>query len=286
MSKIEINSLTKQFDEKLVLNNINLNIEENKIYGLLGRNGAGKTTLLNLVCNKLFPTDGKVLIDNELVIENESVLKKIFYMQEMNLYPLGYRIKDVFRWTKVFYPKFDFEYAEKLCGKFSLDSNLKIKALSTGYKTIFKDIIAMASNADILLMDEPVLGLDANHREMLYKEILANFIEHPKIIIISTHLIEEVADIIEEVLIIKNGEIILSDSRENIAERYYLVSGQSSNVEKYLVNKKYTVVETMGKYKSVIVNEDFNQKNTDLINEFDLEVSKVALQKLFISLTN
>ncbi|QVK17520.1 ABC transporter ATP-binding protein [Mycoplasmatota bacterium] len=286
MSKIVVHSLTKQYGDIVALNDVNLKLEPNKIYGLLGRNGAGKSTLLNLMTNKLFPTSGEILIDDESVIENDCVLNKIFYMVEKNLFPLGYKIKEIFKWTKEFYPSFDLDYAKELCDKFGLDTKLKIKALSTGYLTIFKDILALASQAEILLLDEPVLGLDANHRDLLYKEIISNFIEHPKTILISTHLIDEVADILEEVIIIKEGNIIVQNSVEKLLMSAYRISGEASRVDEYLKNRKHVGAETMGKYKSTTVLEDIKDKDMKLINELDLEVSKAPLQKLFISLTN
>jgi len=286
MSKIEIKSLTKQFGETTALNNVTLSIEPNKIYGLLGRNGAGKTTLLNLITNKLFPTSGHVMIDNECVVENDHVLNKVFYMFEKDLYPVGYKVMEIFKWAKVFYPSFDLDYAQKLSEKFGLNTKKKIKSLSTGYTSIFKDILALASQAEILLLDEPVLGLDANHRDLLYKELIANFIDQPKTIIISTHLIEEVADVIEEVLIIKDGEIILHNTVEELLMTAYTISGEGNKVEQYLVNKKFIGLESMGKYKKATVIEDIKHKNMKLINELNLEVSKAPLQKLFISLTD
>lgn len=286
MSKIVINSLTKQFGNTIALNNVNLTLEPNKIYGLLGRNGAGKSTLLNLITNKLFPTSGEIIIDDENVIENDQSLNKIFYMTEKNLYPEGYRVKEIFKWAKVFYSSFDLEYAKELCDKFGLDTKLKIKALSTGYLTIFKDVLALASQAEIILLDEPVLGLDANHRDLLYKEIIRNFIEHPKTILVSTHLIDEVSEILEEVIIIKEGKIILQNTVEDLLTRAYTISGEASRVDEYLKNREHVGVETIGKYKSVTVLEDVKHKDMKLINELGLEVSKAPLQKLFINLTN
>ncbi len=286
MSKIEIKSLTKQYGDVVALDNVSLDIERNKIYGLLGRNGAGKTTLLNLITNKLFPTAGEVFIDGENVKENDKVLNNVFYMFEDNLYPEGLRVKELIRWVKLFYTSLDVDYAKELCDKFGLNTHSKIKSLSTGYSTICKDILALTSNAEVILLDEPVLGLDANHRDLLYKEILSNYIKQPKTIVISTHLIEEVSEILEEVIIIKEGKIILKDTVEDLMTRAYMISGEASKVQQYIKNKKYIGLEKMGKYQQVTILEESKKRNTQLINELDLEVSKAPLQKLFINLTN
>ena len=284
MSKIEIKNLTKKYGKTIALEDISLTIEPNKIYGLLGRNGAGKTTLLNLLTNKLFPTKGSITVDGEPVIENDKALNNIFYMVEKNLYPQGLKVKELFKWTKEFYPSFDMDYAHSLSAKFGLNINKKIKELSTGYGSIFKAITALATNANIILLDEPVLGLDANHRDILYKEIVSNFIEKPKTIIISTHLIEEVADILEEAIIIKEGKIMMKDSVENILSSAYTVSGEASKVDEYIKDKTYIGEETIGKFKSVTVLD--KTKDHELGRYLDVEFTNPELQKLFISLTN
>jgi len=286
MSIIKFNGITKCYKDTKALNNINLTIEENKIYGLLGRNGAGKTTLLNLLTNKIFPTEGDITIDGISVFENDIPLNSMFYMMEKNLYPEGLKVKEIFKWTKEYYPKFDIDYANNLAKKFGLNINKKIKELSTGYGSMFKAIVALASNTNILIFDEPVLGLDANHRDMFYKELIINYSENPKTIIISTHLIEEIEDVLEEVIIIKDGQIIEKKSVEELLSSAYTVSGETSKVDIYLKNKLYVGEETIARFKSATVLEAAQYKDNALANELDLEFSNVQLQKLFINLTN
>lgn len=286
MSIIKIENLTKDFGNTKALDDVSLTIESNKIYGLLGRNGAGKTTLLNLMTNRIFPTEGDIAIKGETVFENESVLNNIFYMTEKNLYPESLKVKEAFKWTKEFYIKFDIEYANALSKKFELDTNKRIKGLSTGYTSIFKVIVALASNAEIIIFDEPVLGLDANHRDMFYKELIANYSEEPKTIIISTHLIEEVETVLEEVIIIKNGKLMAKKSIDELLTSAYIVSGEVSRVDEYLKDKAYVGEEVIGKFKTATVMENIHDKNEVLAKELNLDFSKAELQKLFISLTN
>ncbi|TCK98607.1 ABC-2 type transport system ATP-binding protein [Natranaerovirga hydrolytica] len=286
MAAIKLENVSKKFGNTLALNNVNLAIEPNKIYGLLGRNGAGKTTLLNLVTNKIFQDQGTVTINGEPVYENEKMLNKVFYMVEEDLYPEHLKVKQIFSWTKVFYSKMDFDYANALAQKFGLDTNKKVKQLSTGYNSIFKAIVALASNAEIIIFDEPILGLDANHRDLFYKELIKNYSNHPKTIIISTHLIEEVSDVLEEAIVIKEGEIILKQSVEELLSSAYKVSGESEKVNQYIEGKEVIGEETMGQYKEVTLLESSKKKNETLAKDLNLEFGKVELQKLFINLTN
>lgn len=282
MSYIDIKNITKVFGKTAALENVSLQLDKNKIYGLLGRNGAGKTTLLNIITNKLFPTQGEVYIEDENINENDSVLSKIYFMSEKNYYPEAMSVKSAFKWSKEFYKGFDEEYAKTLCNKFSLNPNKKIRALSTGYKSIFKIIVALSCNAPLILLDEPVLGLDANFRDLFYRELIQNYSDKPKTIIISTHLIEEAADIIEDVIVIKNGRVIMNDSVENVLSQGYCVSGSASSVEEFIKGKKVIGLDTLGGLKTAYLLEKADMKACSM----GLEVSKLDLQKLFIYMTN
>ena len=244
MAKIEVKNLKKKYGDNLVLDNIDITFDGNKIYGLLGRNGAGKTTLLNIMTNRIFQDDGTVEVDGENIRENDNALEKIYFMTEKNLFPEGYKVKDIFKWTAEFYSKFNMEYALELSKKFKLDISKKIKSLSTGYSSIAKIITAMSSQADIIIYDEPVLGLDANHRELFYKELMKDYIENPKTVILSTHILEEVSGLLENVVILNDKKIVSTDEAEELLNRVYTVSGLSQNVDKYIEAKEIVNVET------------------------------------------
>ncbi|WP_066889438.1 ABC transporter ATP-binding protein [Clostridium nigeriense] len=285
MAVIKISNLSKDYGKCRVLDNVTLTIEENKIYGLLGRNGAGKTTLLNLITNRIFPTEGNITIDGESVVENNKAISKVYFMTEQDLYPEGMKIKSLYKWTKEFYEDFDIDYALILSEKFGLNINKKFKELSTGYSSIFKIIVTLASGAEVLLFDEPVLGLDANHRDLFYKELVANYIDKPKTIILSTHIIEEVSEILEKVVIIKDGKVLGDKEVERLLGEAYIVSGASENVERYIENKKCINVEAIAGFKSATIIGKLNEVNKEELNKLSLKTSNVELQKLFIHLT-
>lgn len=282
MNCIEINGITKRFGNVDALDNVSVKLEQNKIYGLLGRNGAGKTTLLNLITNRIFPDEGEILVDGENVLENDNAMSKIYLMSEVNLYPEGMKVKTAFKWTKEFYSNYNEAYAYELSKKFGLNTGKKINQLSTGYKSIFKIIVSLANNAPIILLDEPVLGLDANHRDMFYKELLQSYSENPRTIVVSTHLIEEAADIIEDVIIIKDGKIIMQDAVEKILDQGYSISGTASAVDSFIRDRNVLSIDSLGGLKTAYLLGKLDQKAIPT----DLEVSKLDLQKLFIHLTN
>lgn len=282
MNCIEVKNITKNYGNVCALKDVCLKFEQNKIYGLLGRNGAGKSTLLNIITNRIFPDSGVVLIDGDNALENDNVLQRLYLMSETNYFPEGMRIKKIFEWTKEFYPNFDRTYAETLSKKFELDINKKVKALSTGYSSIFKLILTLSSNAPYLLFDEPILGLDANHRDMFYKVLIEKYMKSPCTIVISTHLIEEVASIIEDVVIIKNGEIIKNESLEELISDGYTISGSASVIDLFIKDKNVLGMDSVGGLKTAYILGHYDQIEVP----DGAEVTKMDLQKLFIELTN
>lgn len=279
---IEIKNVSKSFGNIKALDTISLEFKENKIYGLFGRNGAGKSTLLNIISNRIFANSGEVLLDGENAVENDKAQGKIFLMSEAMLYPESMKIKDAFRLTKEFYEDFDIDYANRLSEQFRLKTNKKTKGLSTGYKSIFKIIIALATNVKYLIFDEPILGLDASHRDLFYKLLIENYDKNPKTIIISTHLIEEISTIVEDVVIIKDGKIIKQQSCEELLNMGLTITGAESLVNEFARGKNVIGSDTLGNYKSIYVLGNIDKNNIPS----GLEVSKLDLQKLFIQLTN
>lgn len=279
---IAIENVSKRFGPVQALDNVSICFEEKKIYGLLGRNGAGKSTLLNVISNRIFADSGTVTVDGEPAAENDKAQSRLYLMSEQTCYPESMRVKEAFRWTKNFYPAFDENFANSLAGSFELNTNTKVKGLSTGYLSIFKLVTALSVNVPYLLLDEPVLGLDANHRELFYKVLLAKYGEHPFTAVLSTHLIEEAAGFIEDVVIIKQGKVLKACSREELTAGYYTVSGSAQAVEEYIRDKKVLEVESIGGLRSAYVEGRPQRENAPQ----GLEFSGMDLQKLFIQMTN
>lgn len=280
MNGIELKGLTKNYGKVCALDNVSLTFEKNKIYGLLGRNGAGKSTMLNLISNRIFPTSGDISIDGERSVENDKALGKIYCMSEKNLLPKNMRFKNAIELTKIFYPDMDVDYAYKLCEKFELEPKKKLSSFSTGYSSIYKIILALSCNADYVFFDEPILGLDANHRELFYKELLQKYIDNGGTYIISTHLIDECANLFEKVIIIKEGKVIIDNDTEELLAQAYTVSGSGVLVDEYCKGKEVIGSDAIGGLKSAYI------KGTPENVPEGLEISKASLQNLFVQITN
>ncbi len=281
MSCIEIKNVSKYYGDKTALKDVSVCFESGKIYGLLGRNGAGKTTLLNSACGKIFPEHGEINMDGSRISENDEALGKIYMLTEQSLYPEKMKVKEAFKWSADFYRGFDTEYCKKAADIFKLNINKKISTLSTGYATIFKLITALSTNAEYLLLDEPVLGLDANHRELFYKSLIEKYSQTPFCAVLSTHLVEEISGFIEDVIIINEGEIIKNESRESLLSEGCTISGNAKKVDEFIAGKNVLGTDSIGGLKSAyILGRNFGELPEGL------EKSALDLQKLFVQLTN
>ncbi|KAF0366434.1 ATP-binding cassette domain-containing protein [Pediococcus acidilactici] len=282
MKGIEVRQVTKTFDHHLVLNGIGLTLEPNKIYGLLGRNGAGKSTLLNLLVNRIRPDEGEIKLDNELIGDNDQQLGKLFLMSEVDLYPKNIRVKDIFKWSANFYGSFDSELAHSLSKQFSLKESMLFHHLSTGYRTITKLIVALSVPAEYVFLDEPVLGLDANHRELFYNALVESYAEKPRTFVIATHLIEEFAKLIEHVMVMDQGRIVVDDETETVLANAYTVSGPVQAVDQYTAGLNVIGSDRLARIKANYVYGPLNDRSIpDEIN-----IDPMDLQTLFINLTN
>lgn len=281
MNAIQIKNITKRYKDVTALDDVSFSFEFGKIYGFLGRNGAGKTTLINIIANRIFADQGEILIDGIPAKENMGVHEKIFCMSEANLYDRDLKVKDHFKWTNRFYTDFDLKKAFELSKKFNLDTNKRFKALSKGYQSIFKLIIALSLNVPYVIFDEPVLGLDANHRELFYSLLLKEFENNERTLIIATHLIEEVSNIIEEVVLIDKGKILVQETVEELLEKGYSVSGAAQEVDHYCVGRNVIGYDELGGLKVAYI---LGEK-TVLPQESNLQITAMNLQKLFVKMT-
>lgn len=280
---IKVSEVTKKFGRKTILKNVSFELEPNRIYGLLGRNGAGKSTLLNIMTDRIFPNDGVVTLNGVAIHEHDAQLGKIYLMSEVNLYQKRQRVAALFKASKLLYGGFNESYAKQLCEAFELNPKLRFGQLSTGYRTIFKLIMALCLPVDYVFLDEPILGLDANHRELFYKELLDSYSRHPRTFVISTHIIEEVANMLEHVFVLENGKILIDDDVDRMLSQAYVITGPGATVDAYTQGLNIIGTESLGNLKG---NYIFGNLNDDREIPDTIQISRMDLQKLFIHLTS
>lgn len=281
--KIEITNLTKTYGSKKAVDSLSVAFEDDKIYGLLGRNGAGKTTLMQLLAGHSLPTGGKVLIDDETPFNNRNVLQHICLINESNNFTKRLRIKEVLKVSSMFYPNWCQETATRLLAAFHLDPNLKTKGLSKGMESSLGIVLGLASRAKITILDEPYIGLDASARYKFYDILLEEYGQYPRTIILSTHLIDEVSNLFEEVIILKDGELLLQKETDVLIELSLQVSGKKDLVDQFTKGKNIIHVAEIAGMKTVLLYGE-KYKSEEAIS-LGLEVEKCNVQQLMVYLT-
>ncbi|BCW11200.1 ABC transporter ATP-binding protein [Arthrobacter sp. StoSoilB3] len=282
---VEARNLFKKYKDLNALDNVNLSLPANRIYGLLGRNGAGKTTLMSVLTAQAFASSGEALVFGSGAYEDDSVLSRICFIRESQKYPDDFQPRHAFRSAALFYRNWDQKFADRLAEDFQLPVKRRIKKLSRGQLSAVGVIIGLASRAELTFFDEPYLGLDAVARQLFYDRLVEDYAEHPRTIILSSHLIDEVANLLEHVVVIDQGRIIMNADAEDIRGSAVTVSGSADKVDSFLSGRKILHRETLGSLASVTVDETLNSHERAEAQELGLELSPVSLQQLVVRKT-
>ncbi len=282
---VEAQGLTKRFGDLAAIDRISFSLEAGKIYGLLGRNGSGKTTLLRLLTAQLFATGGTLLVFGEQPYENRRVLSQICFMKENQKYPRRWRVGDVLAMAASFFPRWDADYASALSKDFQLPLARKVRTLSRGTLSALGIVVGLASRAPLSIFDEP-LGLDVVARSLFYEHLLADYGEHPRTMLVSTHLIDEVSRLLEKVLVLDQGRLIIDEEAEALRSRAFTVTGSAQEVATFTEGLTQIGSEQFGSLVSATLlgNADANERRQAAA--LGLEVTSVSLQQLIIHLTS
>lgn len=282
---LEIKDLTKRYGDFKAVDAVSLALEEGKIYGLLGRNGAGKTTIMHMITSQLFPTSGSLLVFGEEPYENSRVLSGISFVKESQKYPDSYKVKDVLDVAELFHPRWDRDYAYSLVEDFQLPLKRRVKKLSRGMLSAVGIIVGLASRAPLTIFDEPYLGLDAVARNLFYNRLLEDFAEHPRTVVLSTHLIDEVSQLLEHVFLIDHGKIILDEDAEQLRGRAFSIAGRASAVDDFIAGRQVLSRDSLGALATATVMGSLSGSERKQAAEQGLELTPVSLQQLIIHLT-
>ena len=283
---LTINQVSKVYGKKVALNQLSLELEDGKIYGLIGRNGAGKTTLLSIASAQNSATDGEVLLDGKKVWENDEALKDICFSREIATTATDSRntskVCEYLRIASILYPNWNAELADELITEFGLDRKMRMNKLSKGMQSMVTIIVALASGARFTFLDEPVTGLDVVAREYFYKVLLDEYAKGERTFVISTHIIEEAANVFEEVIFIHEGKALLKEETDSLLERTIHISGKEEDVDAVCDGKKVHHVEKLGRSKGVTVllnpGEEPDTKGRDV------DIRPLSLQDVFVAL--
>lgn len=282
---VRVEGLTKRYGSFTALDHVDFTLEENRIYGLLGRNGAGKTTIMQLLTGQLFPNGGELEVFGRTPAEHADVLRRMCFIAESQRYPEDFTPGHVFKAAPWFFEHWDPEFAERLIADFRLPVKRRIKKLSRGQLSAVGVIVGLASRAPLTFFDEPYLGLDAVARHIFYDRLLEDYAEHPRTVVLSTHLIDEVANLLEHVILIDQGRILLDRDAEEVRGSATTVAGARSVVEQFVADRPVIGREGLGGLASVTIDGRLDQRARVEAAELGLELAPVSLQQLIVHLT-
>jgi ABC-2 type transport system ATP-binding protein len=258
------------------VDDITIDLPDTGIYCLLGRNGAGKTTLMKLIAGHIPPTSGDVLV-NGRAVSPRHMPTTVNYV-EANSTQFNMTVSSLVAAAASLQHDFDMGFALTMVDRFRLPSGKKYKHLSFGMRTMVTAIITLANNSPVILMDEPTLGFDAIMRDQFNALLLESYAAHPRLIIVSTHLIDEIAKVAEHLLIINQGRILVHADIADLDEQAYTLSGMADAVKPLLVGLNCIGTTTAGAVMAAhIWDHRINPPSA-------VSVSRLSLQDFFIAL--
>ncbi|WP_022892770.1 ABC transporter ATP-binding protein [Agromyces subbeticus] len=282
---VHATGLTKRYGSFTAVDAVNFSLEENRIYGLLGRNGAGKTTIMQMLTGQLFPDAGELDVFGREPAEHADVLRRMCFIAESQRYPEDFTPAHVFKAAPWFFENWDAAFAEQLVADFRLPLKRRIKKLSRGQLSAVGVIVGLASRAPLTFFDEPYLGLDAVARHIFYDRLLEDYAEHPRTIVLSTHLIDEVANLLEHVILIDQGRILFDRDADELRGSATTVAGPRAAVESFVADRPVIGREGLGGLASATIDGRLDQADRIRAAEAGLELAPVSLQQLIIHLT-
>ncbi len=273
---IELKQVTKQYGQATVLKNITLSIEDPGIYCLLGRNGAGKTTLLKSIAGYQNITSGSIQVDGK-AITTSTLDTGVSYIENFAKH-FNLPVQKLLRIASEVNPNYDYDFAAEMMDRFELEGKKKFHHLSLGMKTMVSTIICLASSKNVILLDEPVLGFDALMRVEFYDMLTESFRKHPRIILVSTHIIEEIAKTIQKLILIDRGSVRFFDTLQAVETKAFCISGLQKDVEAATKDRNVIGQDAVGGLVTRYIFDNPPEETGSL------EIRPLSLQEFFIQM--
>lgn len=277
---IRIRNLNKSFGKKHVLRDITVDFAPDRVHGLLGANGVGKTTLMSVILDHKFRSSGEVLIDGEDPRENARLLERTCFVHEDQKFHDDDTPASLLRILPTFYPTWDTDLAERLAPRFKLPMSTRTTKLSRGQRSALAIVISLAARAPYTFMDEPYLGLDPGHRALFYEEFARAMAEHPRTVILSTHLIDEVSDLLENVVMIEDGRVTVDADIDDARDSAFVLRGLEPVVRDVVGARRVLREYRLGNILSVTVDGTATAEDRRRADAANVSLEPVTLQEL------
>ncbi|MDR7080541.1 ABC-2 type transport system ATP-binding protein [Neobacillus niacini] len=287
MNVIDCRGLTKVYGGTKALNNLSFTIEENKITGLIGRNGAGKTTLLKIIAGFMRETSGEVEVFSEKPFNNLFVSANVIYINDQMNFPTALTLKELLNVAATFYENWDHELAMRLFDYFSFHPAQLYNDLSKGMKSTFNMIVGLSARCRLTMFDEPTTGMDAAVRKDFYRALLKDYLAYPRTILLSSHHLNEIEDLLEDILLLKDGKEFLHMPMADLKGWAIGAQGLTANVKEWIQDREVIHLKTIGLDRMyAVVRNDFSEYEKQKAREAGLTFSPVSSSDVCVYLTS
>ncbi|MFS0820161.1 ABC transporter ATP-binding protein [Bacillus sp. 1P02SD] len=286
MIAIDVNNVSKLYGDMKALDHLTFTIKPNTITGVIGRNGAGKTTLLKIIAGFYPVSSGEVGVFSENPFNNLKVSSNLIFVDDNMVFPPWLNLAEILKASAGFYPNWDAQLAKRLFDYFDLNPKQLHHHLSKGMKSTFNMIIGLSARCPITIFDEPTTGMDAAIRKDFYKALLKDYIAHPRTILFSSHLLNEIDSILENVLLIRNGSVVLHEPIDDLKVFAVGLRGKTDVIEQVTKGMEVIYVEDIGHdYTYSVVNDIYPEATWLEAKKRGIELSPVATEDLCVYLT-
>jgi ABC-2 type transport system ATP-binding protein len=284
---ISVAGLSRRYRGQLAVDNVTFDIEPGSITGLLGRNGAGKTTLMRILAGHEFASAGTVTVLGACPVENDRVLRHMVFVREDQHYPdygswPAFTVRQALKVASWFCPNWDAGQAFALAEEFGLPLGRRVKRLSRGMRSALGIVIGLAARAEVTLFDEPYAGLDPVARRLFYDRLLADYAEHPRTVLLSTHLIDEAAGLMERVLVIDRGRLVLDADADAVRGSATSVSGPAIAVAEFTAGRTVWDRRRIASQESAVVAGALDDTDRARAAALHLQLEPLTLQQFVV----
>jgi len=281
---IRLKNVSKSYDKNIVLDNISLDLKDNRIYGLIGRNGVGKTTLMKILSDQIINYQGEIYYNGTNIKKDKNFKENLAIINDgfIGEYESPSKLKSLTSTFSMLSPNFNQSRYEELMSMFKLNEKIKYRKLSYGNQALYKSIIGLSSGAKIIFLDEPTNGLDEINRDKFYRKLLEYQNLDESLIMISSHILSDIEKIVTDIVFLTDTKVTLNDPVEALEEKSYIITIDQANVN-LLDNKNILNYKKIGNQLVVMVYDDFTYDEYLKLKSC-ASVSPMNLQELFIAL--
>lgn len=276
---IKLVNVSKSYGNNIVLDKINLSLEDNKIYGLIGRNGVGKTTLMKILSDQIINYQGEAFVDGSNIKNDKTFKENLVIISDGFISDMqqASKLKTLTSTIKILAPMFNQRRYDELMDIFMLNEKTRYNKLSYGNQGLYRSIIGLSTGAKIIFLDEPANGLDEINRDIFYKKIIEYQEQDQSLIMVSSHILSDIERVVTDIIFLKDSKVALNESVESIEEKAYMITIDEDHI-KLLENKNILSYKKVGKQLVVMVYDDFTSEELERLNA---RVDRMNLQELF-----